>query len=103
MNDDQPPDDLEEEELELYLLFGELRKEIHDIVGTFADSIFQRVDLLQSDDERLQQPKFLDIFSTSLSSFVNIVTTWKDDLEESEHDPQEDDPPTATPPDEEST
>lgn len=103
MNDDQPPDDLDEEELEFYQLFGELRREIHDIVGTFADTIFQRVDLLQSDDERLQQPNFLDIFSTSLSSFVNIVTAWKDDLESSKDDPQEDDPPTPTPPDEDST
>lgn len=85
-----PPPDIEPEELAFYELFGELRRELQDLVVELAEVVFTRIELYDDADERTQNPDITDVVSSALSQFVNLLTSWRaDDGSDDDDDPTE--------------
>lgn len=74
-----PPPDIEPEEQAFYELFGELRRELQDLVVELAEVVFTRIELYGDADERTQNPDITDVVSSALSQFVNLLTSWRGD------------------------
>ena len=74
-----PPPDIEPDELAFYELFGELRRELQDLVVELAEVVFTRIELYGDADERTQNPDLTEVVSSALSQFVNLLTSWRGD------------------------
>lgn len=93
-----PPRDLEPDEQDFYELFGELRRELGSLAVELAGSVLTRIELF-SEDERSQNPEPVELISSALSQFVNLITSWRKDKPSETADEDEGAPTARSPKD----
>ncbi len=71
--EDSPPEDLEEDEAEVYALLGALRRQMIELVDDFAEVVVGRVERRQRDLARLRSPDPGEVVSSGASDLLNVL------------------------------
>jgi hypothetical protein len=71
--EDNPPQDLEEDEAEVYALLGLLRRQVIELVDDFAEVVVGRVERRQREVARLRSPEPGEVVSSGASDLLNVL------------------------------
>ncbi len=71
--EDNPPEDLEDDEAELYALLGALRRQVIELVDDFAKVVVGRVERRQREVDRLRSPEPGEVVSSGASDLLNVL------------------------------
>ena len=71
--EDNPPEDLEDDEAEVYALLGALRRQVIELVDDFAEVVVGRVERRQREVARLRSPEPGEVVSSGASDLLNVL------------------------------
>ena len=71
--EDNPPEDLEDDEAEVYALLGALRRQVIELVDDFAEVVVGRVERRQREVARLRSPDPGEVVSSGASDLLNVL------------------------------